>query len=92
MAAKDLRITKEDDMPVQEKPKRGRPKIATVCPVNKEHKNTRVYKTLERVRRCVCDDCGANWKQVRVDGKLQTVFNNEVVSEEEDAADVVEGE
>lgn len=33
------------------------------CPKNKNHANTRIYSVKGRVRYCVCDDCGENWKQ-----------------------------
>lgn len=39
------------------------PKVkAGECPKNKHHKNTRVYKTDGRTRRCKCNDCGHTWK------------------------------
>ena len=38
--------------------------FATVCPQNSEHERTRVYKTIAKVRYCVCDECGETWKQV----------------------------
>ncbi len=33
------------------------------CPKNQNHVNTRIYSVKGRVRYCVCDDCGENWKQ-----------------------------
>ena len=33
------------------------------CPQSERHKNTRVYRTVSRIRYCVCDDCGATWKR-----------------------------
>ena len=36
-----------------------------VTTFNDGHKNTRVYKRADLVWYCVCDDCGANWKESR---------------------------
>ena len=40
---------------------------AARCPRNGNHKKTRVYRTLTKVRYCVCDDCGHTWKQTVVE-------------------------
>lgn len=41
------------------------PKVsAPVCPQNKNHKNTRVYKTKCKTRYCICDDCGKPFKTI----------------------------
>lgn len=42
-----------------------RPRVfALACPVNPKHVATRVYRTDGETRYCVCDDCGATWKQI----------------------------
>lgn len=41
--------------------------FATVCPVNPNHVRTRVYSKQGRTRYCICDDCGATWKQIADD-------------------------
>lgn len=33
------------------------------CPKSDNHTSTRIYKTAGRVRYCVCDECGENWKK-----------------------------
>jgi hypothetical protein len=35
------------------------------CPRNANHTATRVYKSGEAIRYCVCDDCGTTWKVSR---------------------------
>lgn len=32
------------------------------CPRSPKHSNTEIYKTVGRVRRCKCNDCGHTWK------------------------------
>ena len=46
----------------EESPAKGQ-KIAGPCPDSKNHRNTRVYRTVGRIRYCVCDDCGTTWKR-----------------------------
>lgn len=41
----------------------NRTRFTPVCPRNPEH-HARVHKTDGRVRLCVCDSCGHEWKQV----------------------------
>jgi hypothetical protein len=33
------------------------------CPTSPRHINTKVYRTVDKIRYCVCHDCGATWKQ-----------------------------
>jgi len=43
----------------------SRPRVdAGPCPASASHKNTVVYKTAGRVRRCKCNDCGMTWKKI----------------------------
>lgn len=57
--------TKSIERPTGEIQRVRSPQIfAATCPRNAAHKNTRIYKTDGKVRRCVCDDCGHTWKQI----------------------------
>ena len=48
----------------QEPAPRRRRMTAGPCPQSANHQNTRIYKTIERKRYCVCDDCGHTWTKI----------------------------
>ena len=56
-------MTKHNDRGGKAEPVRSPVVFAGPCPRSDNHKNTRVYKTDGRIRRCVCDDCGETWKR-----------------------------
>jgi hypothetical protein len=54
---------KQSDEDTQQIRRVSSPRIsAGKCPVNASHEHTIIYKTVGRVRRCKCNDCGATWK------------------------------
>jgi len=56
--------TKAKDVDETPQPRRvASPKMtAGECPINPAHEHTMIYKTVGRVRRCKCNDCGHTWK------------------------------
>jgi hypothetical protein len=56
----------EDRTPIKATPPKSPAKRVTAgpCELHKTHLRTRIYKTVNRTRYCVCDDCGHFWKVV----------------------------
>jgi len=54
---------KKNDTITDDTRRKSSPRMAAPCCERIEtHTNTRIIKTVGRIRKCVCDDCGHVWK------------------------------
>jgi hypothetical protein len=70
----------------------NRIRFSPTCPRSEHHKS-RVYRTVGRVRHCVCDDCGHEWQQPGEYANVQAETLNRIVKalDEAERTDLPDG-